>query len=243
MPTLLVLGATSGIARAVALRFARGGWSLMLAGRQKEQLERLAGDVTLRAGCQVQTVPFDVRDYASHARFWQDLTPKPDAVFCAVGLLGDQAAAEQEFGEAHAILDTNFVGVVSILNVVARAFEEAGRGSIMAVSSVAGDRGRRSNYLYGSAKAGLTAYLSGLRSRLYSSNVHVMTIKPGPVRTAMTEGMALPPLLTADAHDVADDIWKAFERRRDVVYTRWPWRLVMGVIVSLPEWMFKRMRF
>jgi short-subunit dehydrogenase len=240
MSTLLVLGATSGIARAVALRFTRGGWNLILAGRQPEQLERLARDLKIRAGCHAQMATFDVLDYASHARFWEGLTPPPDAVFCAVGLLGDQAEAERQFEQARAIIDTNFLGVVSILNIAARAFEEVGHGSIMAVSSVAGDRGRRSNYFYGSAKAGLTAYLSGLRSRLHSSNIHVMTIKPGPVRTAMTEGMALPPFLTANPEDVADDVWKAFQRKRDIIYTRWPWRLVMGAIVSLPEWMFKR---
>ena len=137
---------------------------------------------------------------------------------------------------------TNYIGCASILEEAARKMLEKGKGTIIGVSSVAGDRGRASNYYYGSAKAGFTAYLSGLRNRLCKQGIHVCTVKPGFVYTAMTEGMKLNPLLTAKPEKVAKDIYKkAYQRQRNVVYTKWFWRWIMRIITSIPEFIFKKL--
>lgn len=138
-------------------------------------------------------------------------------------------------------MGTNYTGVVSLINIIANDFERRRSGFIVGISSVAGDRGRKSNYLYGSAKAAFTAYLSGLRNRLYEAQVHVLTVKPGFVATKMTEGMDLPEKLTAQPDEVASDIFQAQQKGKNVLYTKWIWRWVMMVIKMIPEWKFKGM--
>ena len=138
-------------------------------------------------------------------------------------------------------MDTNYTGVVSLFNIIANDFEDRRSGFMVGISSVAGDRGRKNNYIYGSAKAALTAYLSGLRNRLYDAQVHVMTVKPGFVATKMTEGMDLPEKLTAQPEEVAEDIYKAQQKNKNVLYTKWMWRWVMMMIKMIPEWKFKGM--
>ena len=157
------------------------------------------------------------------------------------GYLGDQNVGQQDWGEAGKILNTNFVGAVSILNIIAEDFEKKKAGVIVGISSVAGDRGRGSNYLYGSAKAGLTAYLSGLRNRMNGFGVSIITIKPGFVDTSMTEGLSLPPLLTAQPKTVANDVYKAVQKSKDIVYTKWFWRWIMLAIQTIPERIFKKL--
>lgn len=242
MAWILILGAKSDIAKAVAHRFAREGFDLYLAARGRGELEPDLRDLYVRYSVRAEALEFDVLDYKGHETFYRDLKEKPAGVICVVGYLGDQELAQRDFQEAATILDTNFKGCVSILNVIASDLEARRDGFIITVSSVAGDRGRQSNYLYGSAKAGLTAYLSGLRNRLQRSGVHVMTVKPGFVNTAMTEGMGLPPLLTAEPAEVADDIYRAFQKKKDVLYTKWFWRYIMLIIRNIPERVFKRMK-
>ena len=240
MKTLLVLGATSDIARATARAFAFGGWNLCLAGRNMEQLHAIAADLSVRSGCDVQVAFFDACQPDVAEAFWGQLSTKPDAVLCAVGLLGNQHEAEQDPRLAETILRANFTGLVPVLSEAANAFEQQGSGLIIGISSVAGDRGRASNYVYGSAKAGFTAFLSGLRNRLASKGVHVMTVKPGFVATTMTEGLNLPPLLTATPEQAAQDIFNAAQHGKDVVYTRWFWRWIMTIICLIPEKLFKK---
>ena len=163
-------------------------------------------------------------------------------MLCTFGYLGDHLAAQENWEECNAIIESNFSGAVSILNIIANALERKGSGIIVGVSSVAGYRGRQSNYLYGSAKAGFTAYLSGLRNRLYHSNVHVVTVNPGFVATKMTEGLKLPPLLTARPEQVAKSIFIAVERKRNVIYVLPVWRWIMFVIGLIPESVFKKLR-
>jgi len=239
---MLILGATSDIARAVARRFAGEGWSLILAARNTALLERLTKDIQVRTGRKVVSVFFDVLDMDSHKAFWENLPERPDAVFCAVGYLGDQKLAEKDFSQVQRIVLTNYVGILSILNLVAREFETNRKGLIIGVSSVAGERGRQSNYFYGSAKAGLTAYLSGLRNRLSPAHVQVLTVQPGFVMTAMTQNMKLPPLLIAQPDEVAEDILRAVKKGKDVIYTKWFWRYIMWLIRLLPEKLFKRLK-
>jgi hypothetical protein len=157
-----------------------------------------------------------------------------------VGYLGSQYSAQSNFSETKKIIDTNYTGIVSFLNVVADNFEMRGSGFIVGVTSVAGDRGRKSNYIYGSSKAALSAYLSGLRNRLSSANVQVLTVKPGFVFTKMTTGIDLPGALTIQPDDVARAILKAQKRNRNVIYVHWIWRWITLVINSIPEFIFKK---
>ena len=164
-----------------------------------------------------------------------------DALFCSVGYLGDQKKAEQDIRECELIMQANFNGLLPMLTATAQFFKQQRSGSIMVVSSVAGERGRCSNYCYGSSKAAMTAFLSGMRCSLLPYNVHVMTIKPGYVATRMVAHKKLPPYITASTQRVAKDIVKGFKRRSSVVYTMWLWRYIMAVVRLIPEFIFKRL--
>ncbi len=241
MSYILIIGAKSDIAKATAREYAKHGYDLYLAAREADTLEAFANDVTVRTQRVVKLVELDILDYQSHQAFYEQLEEKPLGIISAIGYLGEQEKAQSDFDEARRIMETNYTGVVSLLNIVADDFEQRRSGFIVGISSVAGDRGRKSNYIYGSAKAALTAYLSGLRNRLYGAQVHVLTVKPGFVATKMTEGMDLPEKLTAQPDEVAEDIYKAQQKNRNVLYTRWMWRWVMLIIKTIPEFQFKKM--
>ncbi|MBX6395068.1 MAG: SDR family oxidoreductase [Alicyclobacillaceae bacterium] len=244
MKTVVVLGAGSGIARALAAELAREGCRLVLAGRDPEELAALAGDLRVRFGAEARVVPFDALDVDGHESFFRDCLAagggEVEGVVLAYGYLGDQKRAERDFAEARRIIETNYTSCVSILHIFAGYLEERRRGWICAFSSVAGDRGRQSNYVYGSAKGGLSLYLQGLRNRLAKSGVRVLTVKPGFVDTAMTfgkEGM----VLVASPERVARDVMKALKGSRDVVYVPWFWRWIMAAVRAVPERLFKRL--
>jgi len=241
MSYVLIIGAKSDIAKATARQFAKHGYDLYLTARNADGLEAFANDITVRMQRTVKIVELDILDYGSHEAFYEQLEEAPSGVISAVGYLGDQQKAQTDFQEAKLIMDTNYTGVVSLLNIIANDFEHKRSGFIIGISSVAGDRGRKSNYLYGSAKAALTTYLSGLRNRLYDTQVHVLTVKPGFVATRMTEGMELPDKLTAQPEEVAIDIYNAQQKHKNVIYSKWIWRWVMFLIKHLPETLFKRL--
>lgn len=239
----LILGSKSGIARAVAREFAKNGYHLYLAGRRaKAEIEPDVKDLEIRFQVQAKALEYDALDYESHAALYDSLDPKPEVVICAVGYLADQEAAQKDPKLAFQMLEVNFQGSISMLEVAAADMEKRKSGVIAGISSVAGDRGRASNYYYGAAKAGYTAYLSGLRNRLYASGVHVVTVKPGFVKTKMTEGMATPGPITGKPEKVAKDIYKAVKKRKNVLYTLWMWKWIMRIITSIPEWIFKRLK-
>ncbi len=240
MNYILIIGAKSDIAKAVAKKYAKHGYNLYLAARKSSELEEFANDINIRTEKDVKCVELDILDYKSHEAFYNALEEKPLGVILAVGYFGEQDKAQSDFKEAKTIIDTNYTGVVSLLNIIANDFEKRESGFIVGISSVAGDRGRKSNYIYGSSKAALTAYLSGLRNRLYDANVHVLTVKPGFVATKMTEGMDLPDKLTAQPEEVAEDIYIAQQKGKNVLYTKWMWRWVMLIIRSIPEFQFKK---
>lgn len=242
MQYLLILGATSDIAVAIAQGYARQGYNLYLAGRNREALEPIASDIQIRNDVETRVVDFDASDYGSHAAFFAALDPKPAGVVCAIGYLGDQELAQTDFAETQRIITANFTGCVSILNIIAHNFEQRGSGFIVGISSVAGDRGRQSNYFYGSAKAGFSAYLSGLRNRLARTGVQTLTVKPGFVATKMTEGMDLPGALTAQPSEIAADIIKAQRKGKSILYTKWFWRYIMMIIKAIPEFLFKKLK-
>jgi len=240
--SILILGAASDIAMGIATRFAQDNFTLILAGRDTDYLERVARDLSIRENAEAKVVEFDATNFSSHKDFYARLEPKPDVCACVFGYLGDQGEAESDWQEASKIIDVNYKGALSILTIIANDFSKKGAGTIIGVSSVAGDRGRQSNFIYGSAKAAFTAYLSGLRNKLFSKGVHVATIKPGFVDTKMTEDLELPAMLTASPEQVGNAAFDAFEKKRDVVYVLPAWRVIMAVISALPEFVFKRLR-
>ena len=241
MKNVLILGATSDIAQALAHKFAGQGFSLTLAARQSDRLADTASDIKIRHSTPVEVVEFDALDFAGHAAFYHSLPQKPDVAICVFGYLGDQKTAQSDFAETEQIIHSNYTGAVSILNVIANDFEQRRAGTIIGISSVAGDRGRQSNYIYGSAKGGFTIYLSGLRNRLAKSNVHVLTVKPGFVRTKMTANLPLPAPVTAKPQRVANDVFNAYQKQSNQLYTLWMWRYIMLIIRHMPESIFKRL--
>jgi decaprenylphospho-beta-D-erythro-pentofuranosid-2-ulose 2-reductase len=242
MKCVLILGASSDIAKATARQYAQKGYTLLLAGRSAETLEPFSKDLIIRYKIAAKYVAFDAENIPSHTAFYQQLHPVPDIVVCAFGYLGDQDVAQQQWVESNRIIQANYTGAVSILNIVANQMEARKAGVIVGISSVAGERGRQSNYIYGSAKAGFTAYLSGLRNRLTRSGVQVVTIKPGFVDTKMTSGLKLPAPLTAQPAQVASKIVRAVDRKADVVYVLWMWRWIMLIIKCIPEGVFKKLK-
>ena len=241
--SLLLVGGTSDIGRATAQHYAEAGWRIMLAARDPERARRNADDIATRSGEAVSVHPLDVLDTASFGPFIDALPALPDSVVCVVGDLGEQLRAQTDTAHATALFRTNFEGPALLLSLFAERFLARGSGALVGVSSVAGDRGRGSNYFYGAAKAGFTAFLSGLRNRLAASGIRVVTVKPGFVRTQMTSAMKLPPLLTGEPGEVARAIFAAAEKGRgDVIYVRPIWRAVMTVISLIPEPLFKRLR-
>ncbi|MFD1476360.1 SDR family oxidoreductase [Ancylobacter polymorphus] len=241
-PPVLILGARSDIGKAVAHKFAVLGHPIQLAARHASTLEPDKTDMELRYEVSVSLHEFDALATDSHEAFVAELPEPPRIAVCAVGLMGQQAESERDVASAARVMRSNYEGPVSILAVLANRFEERGSGTIVGISSVAGVRGRATNYVYGSAKAGFTAFLSGLRNRLSKRGVHVVTVLPGFVATQMTEGMDLPAKLTAEPSEIADAIARAVERKKDVIYVRPIWRLIMLIIRNIPERIFKEIR-
>lgn len=239
-----IVGATSTIARAVAARLAAAGAVLHLAARNVAEAERIGRDLHIRHRADVSWSAFEATDYRAHASLLDTAATAMgglDGVVVAVGRLGDQDRSERDPAHLRQTIEVNYTAVVSLLAVTARYLEAQGHGWMVVLSSVAGDRGRPSNYAYGSAKAGLTAFLEGLRGRLHGSGVHVCTVKPGPVDTRMTFGMDDPPPLLADPASVAADVVTAIERRKDVCYTPAVWRYIMTALRMVPASVFKKL--
>ncbi len=242
MPTVLILGAASDMAVAIADRFAAAGYSLQLAARNSERLRPLQSDLQIRFNCSSSLHDFDASDINSHAAFYQQLPVVPDVVITVFGYMTENETAVDNWSESEKTITVNYTGAVSILNIVSRQFSARKAGVIVGISSVAGERGRQSNYIYGSAKAGFSAYLSGLRNRMIQDNVHVVTVKPGFVYTKMTENMKLPAPLTATPAQIAEGVYKAVVNKKDIVYIKWMWRYVMLIIKMIPEFIFKKLK-
>jgi decaprenylphospho-beta-D-erythro-pentofuranosid-2-ulose 2-reductase len=242
---VLILGATSMIARETAAAFADAGYDLILAGRSAEEVERVAADVAIRHGVRAGVKTFDALDTGNHERFAEAVTGAAgdalSGVVVAFGLLGDSERAETDSDHAGEIIAANYTGAVSVLTRLVPYFERKKGGFIVGISSVSGDRGRQSIYTYGSAKGGFSIYLQGLRNRLYRSGVHVLTVKPGFIDTRMTYG-AVKTGMAADPAVVARAIIQGIEKKKSVVYVPGIWRLIMLVIRHIPESIFKRLR-
>ncbi|MGB8682608.1 MAG: SDR family oxidoreductase [Candidatus Binatus sp.] len=245
MNRVLILGATSPIARALAIRFASDGAHLYLAARDADEARRVAEDVGARAGVSALSGTFDAADFAAHDEFIRHVATTLgglDGVVVCFGTLGDEDAAQTDPTDALATINQNFTGAVSLITLAARHLEQQRSGFIIVIGSVAGERGRKKNYVYGSAKGALATFTQGLRGRLAASDVHVMTVKLGTVDTRMTWGRE-GALLTIAPTKAADLIYAAYRKRAEVVYVPWFWRLIMGAIRLIPESRFKRVSF
>ena len=241
---VLLVGATSSIARALAHQLAQQGTALHLAARDGAELERVAKDIAIRYQAPISWSAFEALDYSTHPELLQkaiDHLGKLDGVVVSLGELGDQQQAQQDFSQAQRIIHSNYTGVASLLTHAANYLEAQSSGFIVGISSVAGDRGRQSNYVYGSAKGALTLFLQGLRNRLAPRGVHVLTVKPGFVDTKMTFGM--PGLfLVASPEEIAASILKALKKKKNTVYLPWFWFPIMTIIRAVPEFIFKKMK-
>lgn len=244
MSKVLIVGATSAIAQETARLFAKEGAELFLVGRNADKLETVAADLRVRGAHQVETLVMDATELDRHQALFDQVLDSLgglDTVLIAHGTLSDQDKAEQSVEETLRELNTNFLSAVSLSTIVANYFEKQKRGCLAVISSVAGDRGRQSNYVYGAAKGGLNVFLSGLRNRLFKSGVTVLTIQPGFVATPMTAHLKQGPLFVSAAK-VGADIYQAIQKKRDVLYTPFFWRYIMLIIKNVPEPVFKRLK-
>ncbi len=240
MPTVLILGATSDIGFAIARKFASKNYDVQLTARNTGHLKFFKTDLEQRFGINCSCFSFEATDFNSHAKFYKNLSPTPDITVYVIGYMTENEIAFNNWDIALETIHANYTGAVSILNIVAENYIQTKKGTIVGISSVAGLRGRQSNFIYGSAKAGFTVYLSGLRNRLYPHGIHVLTVLPGFVATKMTEHMNLPKILTAHPDQVAETIFEGIHEKKDIIYVKWFWKWIMLIIVLIPESMFKK---
>jgi len=243
MKRVLILGASSAIAEHAARQFARRGDRLLLVARNAERLKTISDDLRVRGAGDCDYRVADLADNASHAKLLNEATNQLeglDIVLIAYGTLGEQKDCEGDFSLSLQELQTNCLSVISLLTLLANQMQQQGHGCLAVISSVAGDRGRQSNYVYGTAKGALSIFLQGLRNRLYNANVQVLTIKPGFVDSPMTKDFKKG-LLWVKPEVIARGILKAIDKRKDVVYLPFFWRYIMLIIKLIPEKIFKRL--
>jgi len=237
--TLLIVGAKSDLALSCAHQYASNGFDLQLAGREilifKDEVQQKLKKYNVK----ISFLEFDMLNYSCFTSFISNLRPLPDVVICLVGTLGSQNNHYNSIDETSLIIKTNYEGPSIFLGKIAESFEKRRSGSIIAISSVAGLRGRRSNYVYGSAKSGLATFLSGLRAKMYEANVSVMTVIPGYIDTKMIANIKTPKLLTSSPDNLAKKIFK--NRGKDILYSSISWKIIMRFICIIPERIFKKL--
>ncbi|MDH1008779.1 SDR family oxidoreductase [Pseudomonas nicosulfuronedens] len=244
MKNILIIGATSAIATACARIWAAEQARFVLVARNSQKLDQVAADLSSRGASEVKTSTLDMNDFAAHETMLAEAfgqLGRVDVCLIAHGTLPDQAACEQDTETALKEFSSNGLSVIALLTPLANRMEAQRTGTIAVISSVAGDRGRPSNYLYGTAKAAVTTFCEGLRARLYKVGVHVLTIKPGFVDTPMTQGLPLPQALVAKPEQVGMAITRAVDKRKDSIYVPFFWAGIMLIIRSIPGVVFKRM--
>jgi len=241
---VVIIGATSAIAMETAKLYAAEGTRLFLAARDAAKLVHVAQDLKVRGAGSVDTLALDLTDGSRHQELCDAATAalgRLDIVLVAHGILGNQAAAEADYEKGKEIFDVNFLSVVSLLTPISAVMEKQHSGTIAVISSVAGDRGRQSNYYYGSAKAAKSTFLSGLRNRMFKHGVRVLTIKPGFVDTPMTAEFPKGPLFVGP-DVIARGIHRAIAKQKNVVYLPFFWWAIMAIIKAIPEPIFERLK-
>ena len=241
---ILIIGATSVIAIETARIWAQSGAQFYLLARNEERLFTIAQDLKLRGASNVEAAPWEANDFETHEAVLlqvQNTLKTIDLVFIAHGVLPEQAACERDLSEVLRAVNTNVLSILSLTFYLMPMLEKQGYGTLAVISSVAGDRGRASNYIYGASKSMLSTFLQGLRARSVQKGIHVLTIKPGPVDTPMASGMK-PGFLLASPQKVARGIVQAVARKREVVYLPHFWRLIMFCVKLIPEAWFKKLQ-
>jgi decaprenylphospho-beta-D-erythro-pentofuranosid-2-ulose 2-reductase len=242
MKTVLILGATSDIAIAIAKKFAEQQYNIQLAARKPAQLKILQSEIKIRHKVNCTVHAFDAIQYYTHHEFFGNLEPKPNITISIFGATENEYEAFNDWEIAQRMINTNYTGVVSILNIVSKYYISQKEGTIIGISSIDGDRGKASKLIYGSSKAALNTYLSGLRNKCCPENVHVMTVKPGFVYTRVTASLKLPKILTATPAEFSEILYCSYLKRKDVVYVKWFWKYVTLMVKCIPESRFKKMK-
>ena len=240
---MIILGSNSEVAQSFVEKVLEAGGkysTIFLFTSNKETTEKFAKHIDVKYFQQSEIIELDLMKEIDYTKF-DDITS--DLLFCATGYLGEGTEEGlYDNKNTERIIDINYAKLVPVLNFFAEKMERQRSGNMIVLSSVAGDRGRQSNFIYGSAKAGLTAYLSGLRNYLYDKKVHVVTVKPGFMDTKMTEGLPLNPKLTATPKQAAESIYKAFKSQKNVAYVLPIWSIIMLIIKNIPEFIFKKLK-
>jgi short-subunit dehydrogenase len=242
---ILILGATSAIAQAIARKFASSGTRFFLVGRDMHKLDAVAADLKERFRCETRPYQLDLADNSRHKGVIETAREELghiDLALIAHGVLPEQNAAQDDADAVLDSLNVNFNSAVSLLTHMSGGFEKQKSGTIAVISSVAGDRGRKMLYIYGAAKAGLSSFTDGLRGRMIEHGVHVLNIKPGVIATPMTKHLKKG-LLTSTPEKVAVDVYKAVRRKQDILYTPGRWRAIMFIVRHIPERIFKKLTF
>lgn len=242
--TILVLGATSAIAQSTCRKLAHKDARFLLVGRDQERLKAIATDLEQRSLCQANVLESELTDVTKHSELMDKATTTLgttiDLTFIAYGTLPDQASTQDDPEAVLASLHTNFNSAASLLTHLAVHYEKQQSGTIAVITSVAADRGRKTLYTYCAAKAGISAFVDGIRGRLFPHNVQVLNIKPGVVKTPMTAHLAKA-AKAADPDDVAEDIQRAILKKKDILYTPKKWWAILFIIRHIPERIFKRL--
>ena len=241
--SILIIGGTSDIGIAVAKKFAFYDYNIILAARNIKNLVSVKKELELNQNIKVILLTLDILNTNSFKTFFNNFENIPEVTVCSVGYMGDQLINENSLDERSLVMRTNYEGPVNFLSEIANHYEKKQSGTIIGISSVAGDRGRATNYIYGSAKSGFTAFFLGFCFLLFKKNVKVITILPGPVETKMIKGMKFPKFLTTNSKIVADSIYRAEINKKDIVYIKPIWRLIMFLIKIIPENIFKSKNF
>lgn len=237
---ILILGGNSDVAKCLASDLARLGSNLILTERENGQLSKFSNDLVSMFNINCKVKFLDVIDYRSHKDFFNETKENISIVISCIGFLDEQKKSESDFKICLKSIQTNYIGLVSVINLFASYFENNNYGTIVGISSVAGERGRKTNYIYGSAKAGFTTYLSGLRNRLYNKGVKVITIIPGFILTKMTLHLSLNKALAVEPSLVSLAIINSIKKNKDVVYVHFIWKYIMIIIRNIPEFFFKK---
>lgn len=241
MKKILIVGATSAIANDCAKIWAKENSEFVLVGRNKSKLDQIASDLTVRGAKSVEIKICDLNNFEFHSEILNKID-FVDIALIAHGTLPDQDKCQSSVTTTLQEFSNNALSVIAFLTPLANKMEKQKSGVIAVISSVAGDRGRQSNYLYGSAKAAVTTFCAGLRARLFKAEVHVLTIKPGFVDTPMTQNLKLPKALVATPDKVAQDICRAIEKKSNTIYTPFFWAYIMLIIKFIPEKIFKKLK-
>ena len=240
--TVLLLGGNSDIAISTAKVFAKNGYNLQLTYRSIQDLETVVSDIKIRFNVDVRYYRLDILKTNDFNSFIKSLDRLPDVIICCVGLMGNQGVDETNFLNFKNVLRTNFEGPAILLQKLVQKIHKKKFITIIGISSIAGIRGRGSNYIYGSAKAGFISYLSGLRSR-FNDSTHVITVLPGYVNTKMTKHLSLPRLLTSSSEEIAKKIYNGYKRNYYYIYPNKLWKTIAFIIKIIPEFIFKNLKF